>query len=67
MGFPCAICGVCLRQSHIGFDPKDPFLVGLWAECSDCNGYVGGYAFKGKCLVVYRQFSLLSGGGKGSP
>ena len=42
-----------LNSSIVGFNPEDPFLVGLWAECLDCSGYVGGYASKRKCLVVY--------------
>ena len=67
MGISCAICGFCFEKFYIGFNPEEPFLLGLWVECLDCSEYVGGYASKRKCLVVYGQCSLVSGGGKGSP
>ena len=41
MGFPCAICRVFFEQYHVGFDPVDPFLVGLWAKCLDYSGCFG--------------------------
>ena len=67
MGFICAICRVCFEQFHVRFSPKDPFLIGLWAKCLDCSGYVVGYASKRKYLVVCGQYNLVNGGGEGSP
>ena len=67
MGFLFDICGVFSEQFYVGFDPEDPFLFSLWAECLDCSGYVGGYASKRNCLVIHEQCSLVGGQGKGSP